>query len=232
MSKKLLENLIYFMTALMMLAGFGVSGYAMDLDPAEIRGPVEKNPVTILQNRYFTKTWRPELGFTVGTFLNEAYTDTSLSGLRGALFVNEWLGFEYQYIKTRVKDSDDRKALNHLTYRRLDDDTVVSPDPEVNKIIGASDVNAILAPFYGKLNLMDRLILYTDLYITGGLSKVETDQGSLNALTFGIGERFYWQKSLSFRIDFRDRTYTEKRAGRDSQKNAYSVDLGLSYFFL
>jgi outer membrane beta-barrel protein len=164
-------------------------------------------------------------------------------GMRSGLFINEWVGFEVQMQKTMIADSDDRKALNKLKYRPLDEgdgdaapdgtetEVTVSPDPEVNPIYGMTDFNAIAAPFYGKLNLVDKWIIYTDLYLTGGLSRVETDQGDKSAVTVGAGERFYIGKALSMRIDFKDRIYNETRAEQKTRKNSYSVDFGASYFF-
>ena len=46
---------------------------ALDLKADEIRGEQVNNPVKILQNRYFTKTFRPEIGLSLGSFVNEAY---------------------------------------------------------------------------------------------------------------------------------------------------------------
>lgn len=204
---------------------------AADLTPAEIRGDQSKNPVSVLQNRYFLKAWRPELGFTVGSFMNESYTDTTYTGARGALFFNEWIGLEVQHATTSISDSDDRKALNQLKYKRISDDVIVSPDPEVNPIHEVTEANAVYAPFYGKLNLMDLFIVYSDLYLTGGLAKVKTDQGDLNAVILGGGQRFYWGQAVSLRIDYRSRIYNEKRAGQTSQKKAHSFDIGMSYFF-
>jgi len=210
---------------------FTKSGFALDLKPDEIRGESRRSPVSVLQNRYFTKTFRPEFGVAAGSFVNQAYTDTQLFGVRAAVFFNEWLGVELQALQTNVTDSDDRRALNKLQYRKLDADVVISPDPEVNSIHAVTDVNAIFAPFYGKLNLLDNFIVYSDLYLTGGFSKVATDQGDLNALSWGIGQRFYWKKNLSFRIDARDRIYQEVRNQEEYTKHTYSVDFGMSYFF-
>ncbi|MFW7381215.1 MAG: outer membrane beta-barrel domain-containing protein [Oligoflexus sp.] len=210
---------------------YSTPSLALDLKASEIRGETRKSPVSVLQNRYFTKTFRPEVGVAAGSFVNQAYTETMIYGARAALFFNEWLGVEFQSIQTNVADSDDRKALNRLQYRKLDSQDVVSPDPEVNSIRAVTDVNAIFAPFYGKLNLLDNIIIYSDLYLTGGVSKVATDQGDLNAISWGAGQRFYWKKNFSFRIDVRDRVYREIRNLEEYTKHSYSVDFGMSYFF-
>ena len=207
-----------------------------DLDPNEIRGTSTKKPVAVLQNRYFLKAWRPEVAILYGTMLNEAYTNTKLRGLRFSLFFNEWVGAEYQWIRTSVSDSDDRKALNRLQYRPVTADPkkpneIVSPDAEVNAISGMTDISVIAAPFYGKLNIMDATIIYSDVYGSLGISRVDTDQGTLNAFTYGVGQRFYWAERWSSRIDFRNRSYVEQRGGSDTRKYAWSVDFGVSYFF-
>jgi len=215
----------------------------LDLSAAELRGESSKKPVSVLQNRFFLKTMRPEFGILAGSMLNEAYTDTKAFGARAGLFVTEWVGFELQAVRTNVSDTADRKALNKLKYRPLDprteadavargEEVIVSPDPEVNAIMGMTDVSVIAAPFYGKLNLMNKLIVYSDLYLTAGLSRVETDQGDKNAITIGAGQRFYLLESWSVRIDFRNRSYTEQRAGEKTRKNAVGFDVGASYFFL
>ena len=231
------SNLACALRIIFLMASFGGMTsqrlYAMELSASDVRGSSDKKPVSVLQNRYFVKSLRPEFGVAVGSFLNEAFTDTTLYGVRGGLFFNEWIGMELQYLKANSKNSDDREALNQLKYRDFDNPSVlVSPDPDVNPVRGAMDVSGVLAPFYGKLNLFDKLIVYSDFYVSAGMARMDTLQGNLNAITIGAGQRFYVYDSMSFRIDFRDRTYTEQRGGRSSRRNALSIDLGASYFFL
>jgi outer membrane beta-barrel protein len=220
------------------------SALALELKPDEIRGKSSKEPTSVLQNRYFTKSYRPEFGLMAGQIVDEAYLSTSTFGARAGLFFTEWLGMEVSMLKTTVRDSSDRKALNSLKYRPLPDtdsqgnaipangeEKIVSPDPEVNAIHSMTDANATAAPFYGKLNLLNKWIVYTDVYFTGGYSRVATDQGAKNGVNFGGGQRFYVGQSWSFRVDFRDRVFKETRAGEPNRKNSYSWDLGASYFF-
>lgn len=225
--------------------GFAKTAVALDLDPNEIRGKSNKEPMTILQNRYFLKAYRPEVGLYAGMLLDEAYLATHTTGARFGMFFNEWLGIDVAAMRTTVRDSDDRKALNRLRYRPIGNvsqdgnavppgstrDIFVSPDPEVNALRGMTDITAIAAPFYGKLNLVNQLIVYTDLYASVGLSRIETDQGNKGAIIMGAGERFYIGKAWSFRVDFKDRIFNEERAGVTSRRHSYGIDFGTSYFF-
>lgn len=209
--------------------------FALDLDPNEIRGTTgnnNKQPISVLQNRFFNKAMKPEIGILAGKFLNESYTDTLTAGLRTALFISEWVGVEVQYLRTSVSDSDDRRALNKIQYRSADgkDETIKTLDPEVNPIHQVFDANVIGAPFYGKLNFLDKFIVYSDLYVLAGIAKVNTDQGNLNAFSMGAGQRFYFLNNSSFRVEFRDRTYVEQRSGQETRKHALCLDFGASYF--
>ena len=226
----------------MIWAGHQKVAKALDLDPKEIRGKSSKESVTVLQNRHFLKAFRPEAGLLVGGILDEAYLETRTYGARSGLFLSEWLGIEVAVSKAVVRDSEDRKALRRLKYAPLNSNsdaapagttiqTTVSPDPEVNAIHGMTDFTAIAAPFYGKLNFINRFIIYTDLYASLGVSRVETDQGDKMALSLGAGERFYLGKDWSLRVDFKNRTFSELRGGQETRKNSYSFDFGGSYFF-
>jgi outer membrane beta-barrel protein len=202
------------------------------LDPDELRGTSSKKPISVLQNRFYLKAWRPELGLLYGTITNEAYTDTKLHGYRLGIFLNEWVGVETQYILSTVRDSADRKALKKKVYRDQFENKLVTADAEVNPIRQLQDFVAVAAPLYGKVNVLDMFLVYVDIYATLGISRVNTQQGVKTAIAVGGGQRFYWADQWNLRLDFRNRSYTETRAGNQSRRNAWSVDFGLGYLFL
>lgn len=203
----------------------------LELDPDELRGSNSKKAVSVIQNRFYLKAWRPEVGALFGTITNEAYTDTKLHGLRLGIFLNEWIGVEGQHILTTVRDSADRKALKKKIYRDQYENKLVTADAEVNPIQQIQDFVAVAAPLYGKVNILDLALIYVDIYGTLGISRVKTQQGVKTAITAGAGQRFYWGDRWSLRLDFRNRSFTETRAGDESRKNAWSTDLSVSYLF-
>ncbi len=218
------------------VAGFAHIASAIDLTPEEIRGEETMKPVGVLQKRFFLKAMRPEIGLLAGAGLNEAYTNTALIGVRGAFFFKEWLGVEGQYIDASVSKSADRIALEKLRFLELDppagqDPKVVSPMPEVNPIYKMLDVTAVLAPFYGKLNFMDMLIVYSDIHVVAGMTQLETAAGQKMGITVGLGQRFYLSKLWSLRADVRDRIFSDERGGEDQLRHAWAFDIGASYFF-
>lgn len=211
-------------------ATISTEALALELKPSEMKGKVRKKSVYVLQNRFFKKFMRPEIGLYAGSFLNEAYTDTFGVGGKLSFHFSEWLAVEAFYTKTTVSDSEDKKALKQLIYDSVRGGTKV-PEVEVNPIYSATDITAAVSPFYGKLNFLDMMIVYSDLFLTGGVSTLDTLQGQKTGLVMGIGQRFYFQKSMSLSIDFRNRMFQETRAGKETNANSQVVNLGMGYFF-
>jgi outer membrane beta-barrel protein len=217
---------------------FGMSASALELKPSEIRAKTTEKPVAVLQKRFFVKTMRPEIGLLSGGFLNEAFTNTEKRGVRLALFFTEWMGLEYQYIDTSVSSSQDKKALDQLKFKPFEpapgqsEDELVRANPEINRIYSVMDLSLVATPFYGKMNLLDWIIVYMDTYLVLGAAQLDTDQDAKTAIATGIGQRYYFFKSFSFRIDFRNHSFTEKRAGKNASRNQQSWDIGFSWFFL
>lgn len=228
-----MKQLFVFFTASFLLAPLS---FGLELDPDAIRGKKKKSPVSVLQNRYFLKAYRPEVGLFAGSMLNEAYTDTGITGARLGLFFSEWLGVEIQGADTSVSPSDDAIALSKQKFRPInaeeDPTKRVTAVPEINPIRSFIEASLIYAPFYGKLTLIDGFIIYTDLYGTVGVSQLSTDLGELSSLNFGAGQRFYFGKSWSMRMEFKMRNFTEERNGQSQSADSTSIDFGLSYFFL
>lgn len=205
---------------------------AQGVDYEAIKGERPGLGVQVVQNRFFVKKMRPEIGIFAGKFLNEAFTDTASTGARMNLFITEWLGIEAQRFETNIKDSQDLEALEEIKFRKLENpDEIVTAEPDINRIHGATDIGVVLVPFYGKLNLFDKFIIYSDLYLSAAATKVESDQGELNGYAIAGGQRFFIGKSASVQIDFRNHSYKEQRGASKSTRNALSIDVGASYFF-
>lgn len=217
---------------------------AQSFDPELIRGrsksDISKKRVEVLQDRYFKKAFRPELGLLVGSLLDEPYVDTRTLGGRLGFFFNEFWGIEAQYTKGDSQNSEELKFLNSkfviIETSCLEGPTPAEAckreSPQINRIDSTLDINVVYAPFYGKVSLKDLAIIYTDTYFTAGYSQLDTEQGKISAVMAGVGQRFNIFKSLSLRVDARDRIFTEERGGKDFTRHSWQIDFGVSYFFL
>jgi len=109
--------------------------------------------------------------------------------------------------------------------------------------VGALDVQ--WTPIYGKFNLFGEWVLHFDLYgilgpalisYTGPPSTGTT--GTSNYLTaggeVGIGMRFFFNRWMTLRIEFRDDIYGEKSPTPNNGtqvQNQFFIDLGIGFFF-
>lgn len=186
----------------------------------------------VLQNRFFKKTWRPEINLGISSLLNDAYTNTRGVQIKVALFPTEWWGIEAAFEKTKVEDSQDRKALRQKKYKDTVTDELVEADVEINAIHNTSEISIISTPFYGKINLLDTAIVYTDVYLLAGLLKVGTDQGTKMGLTGAIGQRVYFTEHLLSFFEIRDRIYKEIRNEIGTTRHTLVLSVGVGFFLL
>jgi outer membrane beta-barrel protein len=189
----------------------------------------------VLQNRYFLKGLRPEVSVTFGVIANEAYAKTNSLAGRLGLFVTENLGIETGFTKYFVEESADLKALKSIKY--CDANNVCKTvEPDLVTLKSQIDALAVFSPIYGKINFLNLGIIYSDIYFTGGVGFLKTSQGAKTSAIFGIGQRFYFAKVASFRIDVRDIIFKEERFNfgnkKTSLRNAWSVQGGVSLFLL
>ena len=203
-----------------------------NLAPASEDARPEK-PVKVLQNRYFLKAMRPELSAFGGVVLNESYSRTSLFGARVGLFPTESWGIEASFGKFVASDSADLKALKQLEYY----DQKGKPlriEPSYVRLESVTSLTANFVPVYGKINLLDWNIIYSDLYVNGGVGLVKTSQGNKNALVVGVGQRFYFAKSFNVRVDATDHIFRETRDNlgqlKQSWHHGWTVTVGISAF--
>lgn len=192
-------------------------------------------PVKVLQNRFFKKALRPEVSGFVGAALNESYTRTFAVGARLGFFFNEWVGVDYTFTQFEVEDSADLKALRSIiVYSDAEKAERTRIEPAFVSLESLHALTGTLAPVYGKINLFDAMILYSDIYFSAGVGLLQTSQGEKFPLIFGVGQRFYFAKRYNLRIDAWDNAFEQERENlgekKVSTKHAWVVSLGLSAF--
>ena len=92
----------------------------------------------------------------------------------------------------------------------------------------------VAAPVYGKINLFDSAIIYSDLTFSVGAGQVNTSQGGKWAFTPGLGQRFYFTKAMSLRVDVTDiflkETINSSKGSMDNWRHNWVAQAGLSVF--
>jgi outer membrane beta-barrel protein len=102
-------------------------------------------------------------------------------------------------------------------------------------LVGGVDVQ--WAPIYGKMSLLAEQFLHFDLYGIGGASAIQY-RGPSGApeLTVGgnvgVGMRFFLNRWMTLRTEFRDLIYVEKAVNPSQMlRNQLLFELGVSFFF-
>jgi outer membrane beta-barrel protein len=175
---------------------------------------------------------RIEAGASYGSVLNESYSKTQATGVRLGFFLSEKMGLEYNFAQFRSSDSADLLALRsqevciELQCRSL--------EPRFIRLRKMHQGQIVTAPVYGKINLFDSAIIYSDLTFSLGGGLVNTSQGDKWALTPGLGQRFYFTKSMSLRVDVTDiflkETFNSSQGAVDNWRHNWVAQAGVSVF--
>jgi outer membrane beta-barrel protein len=98
-------------------------------------------------------------------------------------------------------------------------------------------VDAQWAPIYGKVSLLAEQFVHFDLYGIAGASVVQyrgPEQSPLMAVggNVGVGMRFFVNRWVTLRTEFRDLIYVEKSVNPTQMlRNQLMFELGVSFFF-
>lgn len=186
----------------------------------------------VVQSRFFTKKLRAEIGASAGAVLNESYSQTRISGARAGLFLTEKLGIEYNFQRLTSVDSSDLTALK--SQEVCVEKECKNIEPSFIRLNRLNQLQLVTAPVYGKINLFDSVILYSDLTLSAGFARLETTQGEKWGFTPSIGQRFYFSKAFSFRVDVTDiylkETLTFGDEQRSNWRHNWTALAGLSVF--
>lgn len=198
---------------------------------------------TVVQNRLYTKDKRFSLTALSGPLLSDTFTSSFSYGLAANYYFSEREGVELQGWLTSSVDSDVSSAFKS-TYGLVADH---------NKPKGYIGANYVWVPVYAKLSLLEKKILYFDMYISPGLGLTMLESvtfagpgtaapasTSFAAPTFAldIGQQVFLSEHWALRIDARNRFLQEKvynaSTGEERRtKFTYhgSLMIGVTYYF-
>ncbi len=148
----------------------------------------------VVRNRNVQTTGRIDVGLFGGLALTEPIANTSKFGLAVNYHLSEYHSLGLFYVQNSTGLSKDAEGLKNdfgLDYSR-------APQPQNTIML---DYN--YKPYYGKLSFTKNGVINTTIYgsLAGGMIKYQ--HKSYPALAVGLGERFYFGKSLSLKTDLR-----------------------------
>ncbi len=147
-----------------------------------------------VKNRNVQTTGRIDVGLFGGLALTEPIANTTKFGIAGNYHFNEYHSLGLMFISNSSGLSKDAQGLRD----QFGLDFTRAPQP-VNTMM--LDYN--YKPYYGKMSFTKTGVINTTIYGSAGLGMIKYQHKSYPALALGLGERFYFGKSLSLKTDLR-----------------------------
>lgn len=198
---------------------------------------------SVVQNRTYTKEGRFALALQGGLILNDNYSDGMTYGGTANYFFSERYGIEATYMVADLEDNDPTKQLVEFGGGVY---------PDFGRMTNYYGIGFNWVPFYAKMSMMGKKILYFDMAFTPAIGIMEYDQITQNskiaksamAYGFDVTQYFFLSRNFSLRLDLRNRWFKEDVAKyytsgglQEGQtfrnKSTYNMQLifGLNYFF-
>ncbi|OGR10508.1 MAG: hypothetical protein A2341_09480 [Deltaproteobacteria bacterium RIFOXYB12_FULL_58_9] len=179
--------------------------------------------IPAVTGRVFAKSGRLELSPGFGLSLNDPFYDHIVASGAVAYHVTEWLW---------IGGSADFYISPSSTI------AVANRDPEqfdYNRPVYTARLEVGWSPIYGKLSLLAEQVFHFDTYVSAGVGVVgpsETD--ATLAGTFAIGEHFFINEWMAFKLELRDQIFGLARApakNKDKElQNFLSATLGVCFY--
>ena len=164
---------------------------------------------SVVQNRTYTKEKRKFFSLQYGIPTSDAYNDGSFLNFSGNYFFSERHGMQFSYIRANLTPNSAVSDLASFA-------TGVYPDH--GRMIDYWGVSYNFVPFYSKMSVMGKKIMYFDMAISPSLGMTKYKQVMLNsegsgtALTYGfdITQYYFFSSHWAFRVDWKNQWYSQK----------------------
>lgn len=164
---------------------------------------------SVVQNRRYVKAERFYLTGAGGIPFNDPYsTGTIMSGSLGYFFNERW-GLEASYNSASLSDND--------AVKQFVDTYGVIPDHNVFK--SSYFLSGIWVPFYAKMSVVDKAIIYFDMGLSFGLGTLNYEitqvEGNLAKSAFayklGVFQQIFFSEHFAIRADLVNTWSTQDR---------------------
>ena len=180
----------------------------------------------VIQNRTFSKEKRYYASVVYGPLINDPFAKARATGIVGGYYFTEDLGVE----------------LSLINYDSTQNDTVSAYEqqfggakPDYNLIKSTKTISVVYSPFYAKMALMNKSIMYFDMGFTLGLGlsdyeiqKVNKDglgnksqANEINStahLEVGLSQQLFINHNCALRLDIKNSFY---------QQNTKQYEIGI-----
>lgn len=154
----------------------------------------------VVLNRHVITEKRFELGIGGGLEMNEPYYNDYMGQLTGTYNFNETSALNVQGLMWLPGLSSYGEQLKSGTTKpfRESFDASKAPHPKYGLF-----VNYEYIAYYGKISVTKQGIMNLNLFAIGGLGYIGMDGASSPGMNLGIGQNFFFTRSVGLRMDLR-----------------------------
>lgn len=180
----------------------------------------------VIQNRTFSKVGRIYGSIVYGPLINDPFASASALGLSGGYFITEDLGVEFNYVTYSSKQNDTVSAYEQQ---------FGGAKPDYNLVKGSKTISVVYTPFYAKMALMNKSIMYFDMGFTGGIGLTDYEVQKVNKdgvgnkslanemdsgthIELGLMQQLFINQNIAFRLDIKNSFY---------QQNTKQYEIGI-----
>jgi len=202
----------------------------------------EKRPTAAIENRFFLKEGRFEASPQLGYVPNNPFARRYVGGLGLGYHINEVFSLQGSFTYSPDMGESDLKGLVAVLLDRAANastSSTASFQQPLDKVVISAGFNVAWAPVYGKINLVGEKVLNFDLYGVAGLGIIsktnyvavyddKADPNSSDIVTLnelgnesniapilGIGQNYFLNQIMSFKIDVRSMFYVDDKPQYD-----------------
>lgn len=202
------------LSAMVTLALAQAPGGAKRVDVEDIKKQYwgQEESFEVVQNRLYTKANRLEVNLFGASNQVDPFQQIYSPGFSLGYHFSEYLSFHA--IAWRNFSGDSAAVAALLTAGAV---------ANTNVPAWYTGGEVIWSLIYGKLSLLGKAILYYDLHLTGGGGATFTETGPCFTQTVGVGQKWYINKHLAVRFDYRLAHYYEGVLGKNSQQGNFNT---------
>lgn len=201
---------------------------------------------SVVQNRTYEKDKRVAFSAQYGPMINDSYSKGYNLGLSANYFFSERYGLQLSYVQSDLADNETTRTLSYELQAG-------GARPNHGKTSHYYGVGFNWVPFYAKMSLLGKRILYFDMSITPTIGMTSYDQEiitgnrSQSSFTYGIDvtQYFFLSRHVAIRGDLINRWFNEEvvqyRQGSGARPTGSKVEdkvthttmflIGLTFFY-
>jgi outer membrane beta-barrel protein len=187
-----------------------------------VQGEKLADRIKSVQRKVFIKKHRVELYPQVAFGITDAFFRYMTIGGALAYHLNDAFAIE-----ARGGGIANLGETDAVRFVRVETGSLLEDPPEYQY---HADLGFSWAPIYGKISLFGESILHFDTYITAGGGVFGTDNRANGAANVGIGQRYFVNRWLTVRLEYRNYFFVEEQAGENDLQTPGFIGISLSAF--